>query len=328
MKDKQLHNKKENLYITYYIDALVSERSATQNTLESYRSDLHQLEDFLLKSGTTLVGASKTNIKDYVKSLCTQKKYKSSSISRKISAMKNFYKCLFNDGIIDSNPAPANDDELKNPKVFRPLPKYLSVKEMLLLIDTVRKSANEPNKEINSRRLCAILDILYSSGMRISELISMKLCEVSHLLNSSDKECYIIIKGKSSKERQILFNEQALQSLRNYLLARDNLISDRKESDWLFPGNKPNKPITRQRIGQLVKELAKKCNIDENKISPHVIRHSFATHLLDSGASIMLIQKILGHTNLSTTQIYTHIANKKLKDKLANSHPITQIINS
>ncbi|OWZ25370.1 tyrosine recombinase [Wolbachia endosymbiont of Wuchereria bancrofti] len=328
MKDKQLHNKKENLYITYYIDALVSERSATQNTLESYRSDLHQLEDFLLKSGTTLVGASKTNIKDYVKSLCTQKKYKSSSISRKISAMKNFYKCLFNDGIIDSNPAPANDDELKNPKVFRPLPKYLSVKEMLLLIDTVRKSANESNKEINSRRLCAILDILYSSGMRISELISMKLCEVSHLLNSSDKECYIIIKGKSSKERQILFNEQALQSLRNYLLARDNLISDGKESDWLFPGSKPNKPITRQRIGQLVKELAKKCNIDENKISPHVIRHSFATHLLDSGASIMLIQKILGHTNLSTTQIYTHIANKKLKDKLANSHPITQIINS
>ncbi|MDR2609424.1 MAG: site-specific integrase, partial [Rickettsiales bacterium] len=116
MKREQLQNKKENLYITYYIDTLVSERSATQNTLESYRSDLRQLEDFLLGSGTTLVNASKTNIKDYVKSLCTQKKYKSSSVSRKISAMKNFYKCLFNDGIIDFNPAPANDDELKNPK--------------------------------------------------------------------------------------------------------------------------------------------------------------------------------------------------------------------
>ncbi|QKX03207.1 tyrosine-type recombinase/integrase [Wolbachia endosymbiont of Litomosoides sigmodontis] len=328
MKNRQLHDKKENLYITYYIDALVSERSATQNTLESYRSDLHQLEAFLLKSGTTLVGAGKTNIKDYVKFLCTQKKYKSSSISRKISAMKNFYKCLFNDGIIDFNPAPANDDELKNPKVFRPLPKYLSVKEMFLLMDTVRKSANESSKEINSRRLCAILDILYSSGVRISELISIKLYEVSHLLNSSDKECYIIIKGKNSKERQIFFNEQALQSLRNYLLVRNNLISDGKESDWLFPGNKPSKAITRQRIGQLIKELAKKCNIDKNKISPHVIRHSFATHLLDSGASIMLIQKILGHTNLSTTQIYTHIANKKLKDKLVDSHSITQVINS
>ncbi|WCR59304.1 MAG: Tyrosine recombinase XerD [Wolbachia endosymbiont of Ctenocephalides felis wCfeF] len=328
MKREQLQNKKENLYITYYIDTLVSERSATQNTLESYRSDLRQLEDFLLESGTTLVNASKANIKDYVKSLCTQKKYKSSSVSRKISAMKNFYKCLFNDGIIDFNPAPANDDELKNPKVSRPLPKYLSVKEMLLLMDAVRKSASESNKEINGRRLCAILDILYSSGMRISELINMKLCEVSHLANSNDKESYIIIKGKSGKERQILFNEQALRSLRNYLSVRNNLIPDGQESDWLFPGNKPNKPITRQRIGQLIKELARKCNIDENKISPHVIRHSFATHLLDSGASIVLIQKVLGHTNLSTTQIYTHVANKKLKDKLADSHPITQTINS
>ncbi|WP_395463353.1 tyrosine-type recombinase/integrase [Wolbachia endosymbiont of Cantharis cryptica] len=328
MKNKQLQDKKENLYITYYIDTLVSERSATQNTLESYCSDLHQLEGFLLESGTTLVGASKTNIKDYMRFLCTQKKYKSSSISRKISAVKNFYKCLLNDGIIDFNPAPANDDELKNPKVSRPLPRYLSVKEMLLLMDTVRKSASESNKEINSKRLCAILDILYSSGMRISELISMKLCEVSHLVNSNDKECYIIIKGKSGKERQILFNEQALQSLRNYLSIRDNLIFDGKESDWLFPGNKPNKPITRQRIGQLIKELAKKCNIDENKISPHVIRHSFATHLLDSGASIVLIQKVLGHTSLSTTQIYTHVANKKLKDKLADSHPVTQMINN
>ncbi|MDX5495261.1 MAG: tyrosine-type recombinase/integrase, partial [Wolbachia endosymbiont of Nomada marshamella] len=154
------------------------------------------------------------------------------------------------------------------------------------------------------------------------------LCEVSHLINSNNKECYIIIKGKSGRERQILFNEQALQSLRNYLSVRDNLIPNEKESDWLFPGDKPNKPITRQRVGQLMKELARKCNIDENKISPHVIRHSFATHLLDSGANVVLIQKVLGHTNLSTTQIYTHIANEKLKDKLADSHPITQMINN
>lgn len=326
MKNKQSQNKKEDIYIMYYMDALVSEKSATQNTLESYRSDLHQLEGFLLKSGTTLVGASKVNIKDYVKFLYTQKKYKSSSISRKISAMRNFYRCLFNDGIIDFNPAPANDDELKNPKISRPLPKYLSVNEILLLIETAKKSASEPNKEVSSKRLCAILDTLYSSGMRVSELINMKLSEISHLINS--KESYIIIKGKSGRERQILFNEQALQSLRNYLSVRNNLLPNNKESDWLFPGDKPNKPITRQRVSQLMKELARKCNIDENRISPHVIRHSLATHLLDSGANIMLIQKILGHTNLSTTQIYTHIANKKLKDKLADAHPITQVINS
>lgn len=328
MKSEQSKNKKESFYITYYLEALISEKSPTGNTLESYCSDLHQLEEFLSKSGTTLVGANKTNIRDYVKFLCTQKKYKSSSISRKISATKNFYKCLFNDGVIDFNPAPANDDELKNPKFSRPLPKCLSVEEIFLLMDTVRKSANESNKEISNKRLCAILDILYSSGMRISELINMKIHEVSQVINSSDKECYIIIKGKSGRERQILFNEQALKSLRSYLSVRDNLLSNGKQSDWLFPGDKLNKPITRQRIGQLIKELAKKCNIDENKISPHVIRHSFATHLLDSGANIVLIQKVLGHTNLSTTQIYTYVANKKLKEKLIDSHPITQMINN
>ncbi len=299
-----------------------------QNALESYCSDLLQLESFLFKSGTTLVSASKANIKDYVRYLSTQKKYKSSSISRKISVMKNFYKCLFNDRIIDFNPSPASDDELKNPRVSRPLPKYLSVEEMILLMNTVRKSVSRSNKEISNRRLCAILDILYSSGMRITELINMKLCEVLYLVNNSDKECYIIIKGKSGKERRILFNEQVLKSLKNYLLVCHNLILGDKESDWLFPGNKPNRPITRQRIGQLIKELARKCNIDESKISPYVIRHSFATHLLDSGANIELIQRVLGHTNLSTTQIYTHITNKELKAELADSHPITQVINS
>lgn len=208
------------------------------------------------------------------------------------------------------------------------MPKYLSVQEIFLLMETVKKSASGSNKEISSKRLCAILDILYSSGMRVSELINMKLCEVLHLVNGNGKEGYIIIKGKSSRERQILFNEQALQSLKNYLSIRNNLLPNNKKSDWLFPGDKPNKPITRQRVGQLIKELARKCDIDENKISPHVIRHSLATHLLNSGANIVLIQKILGHTNLSTTQIYTHIANEKLKDKLADSHPITQMINN
>ncbi|MDD9336648.1 MAG: tyrosine-type recombinase/integrase [Wolbachia sp.] len=328
MKNKQLKDKKENFYITYFLDALVSEKSSTQNTLESYKSDLYQLDEFLSQSSATLVNADKTNLKDYMEFLCKQKKYKGSSISRKISAMKNFYKCLFNDGIIDFNPAPANDDELKNPKVSRPLPKYLSVEEIVILISTVRKLASESNKEISSKRLCAILDILYSSGMRISELINIKLCEVLQLTNSSDKECYVVIKGKSGRERQILLNQQALQSLRSYLSVRDNLISNGKKSDWLFPGDKPNKPITRQRIGQLMKELARKCNIDEKKVSPHVIRHSFATHLLDSGANIVLIQKVLGHTNLSTTQIYTHIANEKLKNKLVDSHPINHMVNN
>lgn len=328
MKNKQSKDKKENFYITYFLDALVSEKSSTQNTLESYRSDLCQLDEFLSESNTTLLSADKATLKEYLDFLCKQKNYKGSSVSRKISAIKNFYKCLFNDGVIDSNPVPANDDEFKNQKASRPLPKYLSVEEIILMINTVRKLSNGSNKEISNKRLCAVLEILYSSGMRISELINIKLHEVLKLVSSNNKECYIIIKGKNGRERQILFSEQAIQSLKSYLSVRENLIPKDRHSDWLFPGEKANRPITRQRIGQLMKSLARKCGIDETKVSPHVIRHSFATHLLNSGANIVLIQKVLGHTNLSTTQIYTHVANEKLKNKLTDSHPIARMANN
>lgn len=328
MKNKHSKDKKENFYITYFLDALVSEKSSTQNTLESYRSDLCQLDEFLSESNTTLLSADKAALKEYLDFLCKQKNYKGSSVSRKISAIKNFYKCLFNDGVIDSNPVPANDDEFKNQKASRPLPKYLSVEEIILMINTVRKLSNGSNKEISNKRLCAVLEILYSSGMRISELINIKLHEVLKLVSNNNKECYIIIKGKNGRERQILFSEQAIQSLKSYLSIRENLIPKDKHSDWLFSGDKPNRPITRQRIGQLMKSLARKCGIDETKVSPHVIRHSFATHLLNSGANIVLIQKVLGHTNLSTTQIYTHVANEKLKNKLTDSHPIARMANN
>ncbi|OEY86901.1 recombinase XerD [Wolbachia pipientis] len=317
-------HKKENFYITYFLDALISERSSTRFLVESYRSDLYQFNEFLLKSNTTLIDANKTDLKNYVEFLRSHKHYKNSSISRKISSIKNFYKCLFNDGIINSNPASADNIELKNPKTSRPLPKYLSVNEIISIVDMARKLSD---KEASNKRLCLILDILYSSGIRISELINIKLHEVLKLINYDDKECYIIIKGKGGIERQILFNKQAVDSLKSYLSVRNSFITSSKNSEWLFPGDKPNKPITRQRVGQLLKNLARQCNIDDKRISPHVFRHSFATHLLDSGANIVLIQKVLGHTNLSTTQIYTHVANEKLKRTLINSHPITQIIN-
>lgn len=327
MKNKLSQDKKENFYIKYFLDTLISEKSSAHNTLESYKLDLYQLEEFLSQGNTTLMSASKINLKEYIEFLHKQKEYKVSSISRKISVMKNFYKCLFNEEIIDINPVPASDDEFKNLKVLRPLPKYLSIEEIILIINTARKLANCSNKGTNNKRLCAIIDILYSSGMRISELISIKLYEVLKLINNNNKEYYIIIKGKSGRERQIFFNQHAIQSLKDYLLVRDHFISKGQNSDWLFPGDKSDKPITRQRIGQLMKELARKCNIDEKKVSPHIIRHSFATHLLDSGANIFLIQKALGHTNLSTTQIYTHIISEKLKNKLVNLHPITSIVN-
>jgi integrase/recombinase XerD len=327
MTNIQISNKNENLYITYFLEALIFERSSTQNTLESYRSDLHQLNEFLLKNHVTLINPDKIHLENYVKFLKRDKGYKSSSISRKISAMKNFYKFLFNDGIIGSNPVSSNNIELRNLKTSRPLPKYLSVEEIKLMIGIVKKLTLDPNKEVSSKRLCAILDILYSSGMRISELINIKLHEILHLTDNNEQECYIIIKGKSGTERQILFNKHAIESLKIYLAVRNNFVPHNKESEWLFPGDKPNKPITRQRVGQLLKELARLCNIDDKKVSPHIFRHSFATHLLNSGANIELIKKILGHTSLSTTQIYTYVTNKELKNKLINSHPITQIIN-
>ncbi|WP_339048717.1 tyrosine recombinase [Candidatus Mesenet endosymbiont of Phosphuga atrata] len=299
---------KDKFYLESFLEALVAEKYVTQNTLDAYRLDLLGLIDFLSAKNINLVRASTENLRAYI-SFLRKQGYKISSVQRKISSIKHFYRFLCSDEVIDYNPT----IKLIVPKSHRPLPKYLSIDEVNKLLTS--------NYEA---RLNVIVNVLYSSGMRISELISIKLDETLAAISNGEKCSYIIIKGKGEKERLVLLNETAINSINKYLTIRAKFITNNQESKWLFPGDKFDNPITRQRIGQLLKDLARKCAIDEKKVSPHVIRHSFATHLLNNGADIIFIQKMLGHSSISTTQIYTHVANEKLKNILLKLHPLAK----
>ncbi len=303
---------KDKFYLESFLEALISEKYVTQNTLDAYRLDLTRLSEFLCAKKTNLVRANTEDLRTYISFLHKQG-YKVNSVLRKTSSIKHFYRFLCNDGIINYNPA----IKLSVAKSQRSLPKYLNIKEVNKLLVAAANSQNDI-------RLNAIINTLYSSGMRISELTNIKLNEILPAINPSEKCSYIIIKGKGAKERLVLLNEVAIKSIIEYLVVRPKFIVNNQESTWLFPGDKFDNPITRQRIGQLLKDLARKCNMDEKKVSPHVIRHSFATHLLNNGADVVFIQKMLGHSNISTTQIYTHVANERLKNILLKSHPLSK----
>lgn len=299
---------KDKFYLESFLEALVAEKYVTQNTLDAYKLDLLGLIDFLSTKNISLAQASTENLRTYI-SFLSKQGYKVSSVRRKISSIKHFYRFLCSDEIINYNPT----IKLSTPKSHRPLPKYLSINEVGRLLTAV-----------SDIRLNTIINTLYSSGMRISELVNIKLNEILAAIRNDEKCSYLIIKGKGGKERLILLNEIAIKSINEYLNVRAKFIANGQESKWLFPGDKFDNPITRQRVGQLMKDLARECGIGEKKVSPHIIRHSFATHLLNSGADIVFIQKMLGHSSISTTQIYTHVANEKLKNILLKSHPLAK----
>ena len=293
-------------YIDSFLEMIAAEKNLSINTIESYQRDLLQLHAHLKNN---LHEASTQDLQGFIMSL-HEKDYSIKSISRKISTVRTFYKFLYNDRIINDNPA----NDIDHPKKRITLPKVLDIKDLQLLFDFL-----ESDNSNNGLRLKAILELLYASGMRISELLAVKLYDVLNIINNKQGQ-HLVILGKGNKERYVPLNSSALESLKNYVRILN------RESIWLFPGDisktKIDKPMTRQRFGQMLKELAIKAGLDPYKISPHILRHSFATHLLENGADIRIIQELLGHSDISTTQIYTHVAKNKLKEIVIKKHPL------
>ncbi len=314
--DVQIKIMNQNIYIENFLEMLVTERCTAENTINSYASDIRAMMRYTEKEAS-LEDLSTEHIRNYMQNLA-KRGFKASSLSRKITAIKQFYKFLLSDGIIKCNPTAR----ICKPKQERNLPKTLSTDIVHKLLEGA-----SCNKSKEGLRLNLVLEMLYSSGARISELINIKINDINYMLRHQDNSIRII--GKGGKERLLIFGKYTLSALRKYLEIRQLFCL--QQSIWLFPGDsrakKDNKdtPITRQRVGQLFKELALGVNIDPKKVSPHVIRHSFATHLLDNGADIRIIQELLGHSSISTTQIYTHIANKKLQDIVFTKHPLSNI---
>lgn len=271
--------------IHQFLLMLRSEKGLSKNTVEAYRSDLSQFPHDLLT-------ADESSIRIYLNAMELNHR----SIARKISALRQFYHFMMRNKTLVKNPM----DNIVTPKIKAPLPKILTKDDIEKLMEAAS------SKDL---RLYTMLEILYATGLRISELISLKRTNFSYY----EGHPILLVKGKGSKERIVPLNSNAHDALKRYL--------DMRISTWIFPSFGAQGHITRQRLGQLLKELAAMAGIDPEKVSPHILRHAFATHMLQNGADLMLIKEILGHKNLSTSEIYLHVLPDDLRELVEQYHP-------
>lgn len=287
---------KTDLLLERFEEMILADKNLSLKTIEAYRYDLKNFLNYTEQE----INIDKDKIQDYIAFL-KEKEIKQTSIMRAISALRQFFEFLQSENIIENNPTSNLKLKLKS----KPLPKVLSEADMRLLL-----SYFDSNKNL---KLKAMLHILYGAGLRVSELVSLS---IDSIIQDEETGRYIIlIKGKGGKERIVPINNIAMDVIKEYLSTRSE-----KFNKYLFPSNSKAGYITRQGFAKLLKEVAIEVGIPGNKISPHVIRHAFATHLLSHGADLISIQKLLGHKDISTTQIYTHVSNEKIKD-LVNNNP-------
>lgn len=282
-------------YIDVFLEALSAEKGRSEKTIASYESDLN-LADSALPNG--LLDATDNDIQNYLSSLT--KTERASSIARKASALRTFYKFLMLEKIIQTNPT----KNLELPKRARPLPKLLSTDEIDLLIS----SAGDIKTSV---RLRAMIELLYASGLRVSEL-----CELPMTAILGD---HLLIHGKGAKERMVPMHAGAISALQKWLDLRDA-----PDSKYVFPGTGKTGHITRDGFFKILKKCAVLAGLDQTRVSPHVLRHSFASHLLAHGANLRAIQTMLGHEDISTTQIYTHVLPEQLRETVENYHPLSK----
>ena len=302
-----------NLIIENFLSTKVLDKGITSNTIIAYKKDLNFFINWCLNNKINFIEVKKKNINTYIQFL-KEKKINSSSVNRKLSVIKSFYDYLLQIDLIKIN-------ELKTittQKLEKNLPKLLSEKEILYLIDKSREIYTEnPIKNIKYFRIQLILEILYSTGLRISELLNIKVNQVA---NIKDK---LYVNGKGNKQRLVIFNQNALDLLKKWI---NIMIKNQKnKNSYLFENSNNKNVISRQQIYKDLKILALKTNIELEKISPHSIRHSFASHMLNRGADLRSIQKLLGHSDISTTEIYTQVRQNRLKGLVNNIHPLNDI---
>lgn len=284
-----------------YIDYITFEKGLSNNTKVSYLNDLKEYEKFLSKRGiNTCKNIKKSDIRAYLAKL-DQDKCKSSTIARKLTTIKNFHKYLLKEHIVDIDEA----ETIERPKLVKYLPNTLSIEEVDILLDIKLDT-------IFDYRNKAMLELLYGTGLRVSELVNLTI-------HSIDLEnCIIRLIGKGSKERIIPLGDYTIYYLKEYLKVRNDFFKNNK-NDYLFLNNHGN-CITRQGFFKILKNLLEEKSLNPN-ISPHTLRHSFATHLLSGGADLRSIQVLLGHSDISTTKIYTHISNEKVQKEYHEFHP-------
>jgi integrase/recombinase XerD len=304
-----------------FIDMLAAEQGAGANTLDAYRRDLTDFSEFLGRGGQSFVAAETQTLRDYLADL-DSRGFKSSSVARRLSAMRHLFRFLLNERIRSDDPAAI----LSGPKRGRGLPKVLSIADVDRLLVCAKELSTAPEasapQRLRGTRLYCLLEVLYATGLRVSELVSLPR-------SASRRDArMIVVRGKGNKERLVPLNEASRQAMADYLAAIETLKPEKKKnaagSKWLFPSFGESGHLTRQHFARDLKELAGAAGIAPRLISPHVLRHAFASHLLHNGADLRIVQTLLGHTDISTTQIYTHVVEERLKSLVRDLHPLAE----
>jgi len=299
--------------ITLFLDMLAAERGARDNTLSAYTRDLRDYSTHLSAGGRAIAKANTEDIRSYLAKL-GKSGFQSSSIARKLSAVRQLHRFLYAEGKRSDDPAAV----LEGPKRGRALPKVLSIADVDRLLTTARGADGKeksPVERVRSARLYCLLEVLYATGLRVSELVALPASAAKR------DQRMLIVRGKGGKERLVPLNDAARRAMTDYLARRKEAGAD--ESKWLFPSFGESGHLSRQHFARDLKGLASACGLDARKVSPHVLRHAFASHLLQNGADLRVVQTLLGHADISTTQIYTHVLEERLKGLVRDLHPLT-----
>jgi integrase/recombinase XerD len=308
-------NSSASALVENFLEMMSAERGASINTLAAYRRDLVDAEGAFFGRKSSLRDADATDIKRYLSSI-SQAGLAASSQARKLSSLRQFYVFLYNEGIRGDDPTNSIDA----PKRGRLLPKVLSAGDVAKLIGAARAQADNPKSVEEGARLLCMVEVLYAAGLRVTELVALPLAAVR------GKQGFLYVRGKGDKERIAPLNPSAREAIDAYLKIRGVFIPDntKGESRYLFPSRGESGHITRRRCHQLLKGLAVKAGVDPEKLSPHVLRHAFATHLVEGGADLRSVQMMLGHADIGTTQIYTHVAGDRLRATVQQAHPLAR----
>jgi integrase/recombinase XerD len=302
--------------IELYLDMLAAERGAAANTLAAYRRDLEDFSADLAKAGCRISDADADDLRAHLARL-DQRGLAATSVARRLSAIRQLYRFLYSEGHRGDDPAAA----IEGPKRGRALPKVLSVRQVddLLAQAHAGMKAEPFGERLRAARLACLLEVLYATGLRVSELVALPMTAATM------KQSMLTVRGKGGRERIVPLNDAARRAMADYLALRDEAkrrAPKSEQSKWLFPSFGESGHLSRQHFARELKSLARAAGLKPAQVSPHVLRHAFASHLLHNGADLRVVQTLLGHADISTTQIYTHVLEERLKSLVRDLHPL------
>jgi len=296
-------------WVEAFLEMMASERAAAANTLTAYARDLADVRGFLARRGRDLASATAEDLEAYFGDL-SDRGLSAATAARRRSAARQLFRFVLEEGWLTEDPT----RRVAAPRLGRPLPHVLTRDEAVRLIE-----AAAARDGAGGARLAAMVELLYASGLRISELTALPIAPILQ------DPAYLIVKGKGGKERLAPLNDAARAAVRAYLPFRQTFLPKGvKSSPWLFPSRSRAGRLTPRRFAQLLDEAAVAAGLDPAKVSPHVLRHAFATHLLEGGADLRVVQTLLGHADIATTQIYTHVAEGRLREVVETKHPLAR----